>query len=547
MKRRDHWYKNAIIYCLDVETYMDGNGDGIGDFTGLLMRLDQLAALGITCIWLLPFYESPNRDNGYDVSDYYRVDPRLGTLGDFVEFMIRAKQHGIRVIVDLVVNHTSVDHPWFQAARSDPNSPYHDYYLWSEEKPEDAETGVVFPGVQETTWTYDEEAGAYYFHRFYSHQPDLNIANPDVREEIYKIMGFWLQLGVSGFRIDAAPFLIELKGSQESLIDNPHQILRDLRDFLSWRQGDAIILAEANVTMDEVPNYFGDGDKLQMLFHFILMQNIYLALARGEAEPIIRALKEAPPIPDSGQWAIFLRNHDELTLDKLTESEREEVFKAFGPEPEMQIYDRGIRRRLAPMLKNDRRCLELAHSLLMTLPGTPVLWYGQEIGMGDDLSLEERNSVRTPMQWSDEKNGGFSSASREALVRPVIDKGEFGYAQVNFAAQDRDPNSLLSWTEKAIRVRKEYPEFGYGAWELIETNQSGVLAHCCVWEGSSVIALHNLTDQLVTVTLHFEEEDAHQLHDLLGDHLYELEVNTSKEIELSPYGYRWFRVQAEAG
>ena len=545
MKRRDQWYKNAVIYCLDVETYMDGNGDGIGDFKGLMMRLDQLAALGITCIWLLPFFGTPNRDNGYDVSDYYSVDERLGTLGDFVEFMVRAEQYGIRVIIDLVVNHTSIDHPWFQAAREDPDSPYYDYYIWSKEKPEDAEKGVVFPGVQDSTWTYDRKVKQYYFHRFYDHQPDVNIANPAVREEIYRIMGFWLRLGVSGFRIDAAPFLIELKGEGESPSEDAHQILRDMRDFLSWRQGDAILLAEANVEQELLPAYFGDGDKLQMLFHFILMQNIYLALARGNAEPIIRALKETPPIPESGQWAIFLRNHDELTLDKLTDSEREEVYAAFGPEPEMQIYDRGIRRRLAPMLKNDRRCLEMVHSLLMTLPGTPVLWYGQEIGMGDDLSQEERNSVRTPMQWSDGKNGGFSSAPREALVRPVISKGEFSYKKVNFAVQDRDPDSLLSWMEKAIRVRKEYPEFGYGAWELIDTDQPSVVAHRCVWEGTSVIALHNLADKDVTVSLQFsKEESTSQLHDLLGDHLYEIEVDTSQEIELAPYGYRWFQVKA---
>ncbi len=449
MKRRDQWYKNAVIYCLDVETYMDGNGDGIGDFKGLMMRLDQLASLGITCIWLLPFYGTPNRDNGYDVSDYYNVDARLGNLGDFVEFMIRAQEYGIRVIVDLVVNHTSIDHPWFQAAQSDPKSKYRDYYIWSKEKPEDANKGIAFPGVQKTTWTYDEKAQEYYFHRFYYHQPDLNIANPAVREEILKIMGFWLQIGVSGFRVDAAPFLIESKGPEESLSDDPHMIFREMRDFLSWRRGDAIILAEANVVYDEVPNYFGDGEKLQMLFDFILMENIYLALARGEAEPIIRALKEAPAIPDSGQWAIFLRNHDELTLDKLSKSEREEVFSAFGPDPNMQIYDRGIRRRLAPMLKNDRRCLELAHSLLLSLPGTPVLWYGQEIGMGEDLSLPERNSVRTPMQWSDSRNAGYSDAPSDKLVRPVISEGEFSYKQVNFAAQDRDKELLAYLDSKS--------------------------------------------------------------------------------------------------
>lgn len=548
MKRRDLWYKNAIIYCLDVETYMDGNGDGIGDFAGLLMRLDQLASLGITCIWLLPFYGTPNRDNGYDVADYYSVDTRLGTMGDFVEFMVRAQQYGIRVMVDLVVNHTSIDHPWFQAARSDPESPYRDFYVWRKEKPEDAHKGVVFPGVQETTWTYDEQAEMYYFHRFYWHQADLNIANPKVRDEIYKIMGFWLQLGVSGFRVDAVPFLIELKdlksGETGSEISDPHRILRDMRDFLSWRRGDAIILAEANVVMDKIPDYFGDGDKLQMLFHFIVMQNIYLALARGEASPVIRSLQAAPPIPETAQWAMFLRNHDELTLDQLTDDERQEVFAAFGPQPNMQIYGRGLRRRLAPMLNGDRRYLEFAHSLMFSLPGTPVLWYGQEIGMGEDLSLDERNSVRTPMQWSDEPNAGFSSAPPEQLVRPVVSEGDFSYKKVNFEAQDRNPDSLLSWMEKLIRVRKECPEIGYGDWQIIDTDYACVLAHRCTWEGASVIALHNFSSDTVNVTLNFSEAGEDRLHDLLSDQLYDITADKSPTFELGPYGYRWLRVRA---
>jgi maltose alpha-D-glucosyltransferase/alpha-amylase len=520
-----------------------GNGDGIGDFEGLMMRLDQFASIGITCIWLLPFYPTPNRDNGYDVSDYYNVDPRLGTLGDFVEFVNRAQGLGIRVMVDLVVNHTSIDHPWFQSARQGPDSKYHDWYVWSKEKPKKLDEGTVFPGVQDATWTYDEKAKAWYFHRFYWHQPDLNIANPAVRDEILKIMGFWIQLGVSGFRVDAAPFLIELKTENPHDIDDPHNILKDMRHFLSWRRGDAIILAEANVEMKKIPPYFGDGDKLQMLFNFLLNQHIFLALARGKAEPIVEALQEIPPIPNVGQWAIFLRNHDELSLDKLTKREREQVYKAFGPEPEMQIYDRGIRRRLAPMLKNDRRCLELAYSLLLTLPGTPVLWYGDEIGMGDDLSQEERNSVRTPMQWADEKNGGFSTAAPRKLVRPVISQGEFGYQKVNFDSQVRDKNSLLNWLERAIRARKECPEFGYGKWELIETDEPSVFAHRCIWDGSVVLALHNLVEKDVSVKLKFGSHDERQLYDLLSDQLYDIQDDLSQEIDLGPYGYRWFRVK----
>lgn len=545
MKRRDLWYKNAIIYCLDVDTYMDGNGDGIGDFTGLMMRLDQLAALGITCIWLLPIYPTPNRDNGYDVSDYYNIDPRLGTLGDFVEFMNRAEQLGIRVMVDLVVNHTSIDHPWFQSARSDPNSPYRDWYVWSKEKPKKMNQGTVFPGVQDTTWTYDEQAEAYYFHRFYSHQPDLNIANPAVRDEILKIMGFWIQLGVSGFRVDAAPFLIEDKINNQNPEHDPHNMLKTMRHFLSWRRGDAIILAEANVEPKMLPAYFGDGDKLQMLFNFYLNQHIFLALAREDAAPIVKSLKRTPAIPSVGQWAVFLRNHDELSLDKLTKAEREEVFQKFGPEPDMQIYGRGIRRRLAPMLNNDRRCLELAYSLLLTLPGTPVLWYGEEIGMGDDLSLEERNSVRTPMQWSEDENAGFSTAVPDDLIRPVIRKGEFGYKRVNFDRQNRDHKSLMNWLEKAIRARKACPEFGYGEWEIIQTDAPGVLAHRCTWDDTVVLALHNLSSKEVSVQIDLSMNGAKQLYDVLGDQLYDLHGDSAKKIELGPYGYRWFRVRSD--
>ncbi|NJL94757.1 MAG: trehalose synthase [Anaerolineae bacterium] len=407
----DLWHKTAIFYCLDVETYMDGNNDGVGDFRGLRLRLDEIASLGVNCIWLLPFYPSPNRDNGYDIMDYYGVDPRLGNLGDFVDFIHHAKEYGIRVIIDLVVNHTSMDHPWFQKAVEDPHSKYYHYYVWSQEKPE-SNAPLVFPGQQESIWTYHEQAGAWYLHRFYAHQPDLNIANPEVQEEIRKIMGFWLQLGVSGFRIDAAPYLIELRGVDAPQHQDPYTYLTSLRTFLSWRHGDAIILGEVNVPNDQLPHYFGDGNRMHMLFDFTLCQNIYLALAQGRAAPIRESLQSLPKTPLASQWAIFLRNHDELNLGKLSDEAKQRVYETFAPEENMQIFGRGIRRRIAPMVGNDRRKLELLHSLMLTMNGSPVLRYGQEIGMGDDLSLPGRNSVRTPMQWSDEINGGFSRAPR---------------------------------------------------------------------------------------------------------------------------------------
>jgi maltose alpha-D-glucosyltransferase/alpha-amylase len=543
----DLWYKNAIIYCLDVEVFMDGNADGIGDFEGLTQRLDYISGLGITCIWLQPFYPSPNQDDGYDVMDFYNVDPRLGTLGDFVEFMRAARERGLRVIIDLVVNHTSVQHPWFQAARADKNSKYRDFYVWTDEKPADADDGVIFPGVQKSTWTYDEQAGAYYFHRFYEYQPDLNITNPAVREEIYKIMGFWLELGISGFRIDAAPFLIELKGIKDTEgVTDPYLYLKEMRNLLSWRRGDAIVLAEANVSMEEVTHYFGDGDKMHMLFHFVVNQGIMLALVREQAAPIVEALKAAPEIPEMGQWAQFIRNHDELSLDKLSDAEREEIAAKFAPDKKnMWIYERGIRRRMPPMLNNDERQIKLAYSLMFTLPGTPVVRYGEEIGMGDDLSLNERNSTRTPMQWSNENNGGFSAAAPEQLVRPVITEGEYGYKQLNVLTQRRNPLSLLNWMERAIRTRNDTPEFGWGKWQLLETGNPSVLAHRCQWKSGIVIAIHNLAREACTVKLDLGQPNVQYFIDLLSDEQYHPVESSSCTVELQGYGYRWLRVGGE--
>lgn len=537
----DLWYKSAIIYCLDVETYMDANGDGIGDFEGLTERLNYLAGLGITCIWLMPFYPTPNRDNGYDIKDFYNVDPRLGTLGDFVEFARQANERGMRVIIDLVVNHTSIEHPWFQEACKNKNSKYRDFYIWADEKPEDAEKGVIFPGVQDSTWTYSKEAGAYYFHQFYEHQADLNVENPKVWQEIQKIMGFWLQLGVSGFRLDAAPFLVELKRVHGSSKDE-YAYLEEMRQFLSWRRGDAIILAEANVPMEDVPHYFGDGDKMQMLFHFMANQYLILALAREEAAPLIEGLKAPPEIPQVGQWAYFVRNHDELSLDKLSDEQQEEILTKFKlDKEEVWIYDRGVRRRFPPMVEGDPRRLRLAYSLIFTMPGTPVLFYGEEIGLGDDLSQQERNSIRPPMQWSGEANAGFSTAPPEQLFRPVISDDQFGYQHLNVIAQRRDADSLLNWMERAIRMRKECPEFGWGDWQIIGTDHPSVFAHRCDWQDGAVVAVHNLAGEACSVTLNLKENED-RLIDLLGDRPYQQSEGNSHEVELDGYGYRWFRV-----
>ncbi|MCX7596155.1 MAG: alpha-amylase family protein [Fischerella sp.] len=534
------WYKNAIIYSLDVETFIDSDGDGVGDFPGLTKRIDHLAGLGVTCLWLLPFYPSPNRDNGYDIIDYYNVDPRLGTLGDFVEFMHEAGERGIRVIIDLVVNHTSNQHPWFQAACADKNSKYHDYYVWTEEPPKNESIEIMFPDVEDSVWEYEEKVGAYYLHHFYKEQPDLNIANPAVQKEIYKIMAFWLALGVSGFRVDAAPYLIKgmgIKNAEKSDLDH---FLSDMREFLLSRRGDAVLLAEANVETEEFAIYFGDGDRMHMLFNFWLNQYMFLALARQEAAPLCHGLKTLPEIPHIGQWVNFVRHHDELTLSELNDAERQEIFAAFAPEEHMQIYGRGIRRRLPPMVNGDRRRIELIYSLLFSLPGTSLVRYGEEIGMGDDLSLPDRDSVRTPMQWSNEPNGGFSTAASEFLPHPVISQGEYSYQQVNVASQQRQPDSFINWMERAIRIRKQCPELGRGQWQILEVDRPSVFAHCCEWEGNAVIAFHNLADKACNVTL--KSQKYKYLIDLFCNCEYEPLNGGTHSIPLSAYGYRWFRV-----
>ena len=537
----DLWYKNAVIYCLDVEKYVDGNNDGIGDFAGLTRRLDYLAGLGVTCIWLQPFYESPNRDNGYDVSNYYAVHPKLGTFGEFVDFMNHAEQIGIRVIADLVVNHTSERHPWFQAARKDPNSPYRNWYLWSKTRPPDYNKGMVFPGVQKATWTRDEVAGEYYFHRFYDFQPDLDTMNEAVRTEILRIMGFWLQLGVCGFRMDAVPFLISRKGVRV----RPHkdyEFLHEMRDFLQWRRRDAVLLAEANVPPDESLEYFGDlGDRLQMMLNFPVNQRIYFALATGDLKPLITALEATKERPQAAQWVHFLRSHDELDLGRLTKTQREKVFAAFGPTKDMQLYDRGIRRRFVPMVDNDRRRIELAYSLLFTLPGTPMIQYGDEIGMGDDLSLPERECARTPMQWSADQNGGFSTARR--TIRPVISDPIYGYKRVNVEGQRRDPHSLLNWVERKIRMRKECPEISWGDWKILKTNADDVLVMEYTWREHSLIVLHNFVDKPRAVRIPVSTAGTQVLVDLLATNDSRAGEHGHHEIELEPYGYRWFRAR----
>jgi maltose alpha-D-glucosyltransferase / alpha-amylase len=537
----DLWYKNTVIYSLDLETFLDADGDGVGDFEGLIQRLDYLQFLGVGAIWVAPFYRTPNRDNGYDVSDYYGVDPRHGTGGDFVEFVHQAKRRGLRVLIDLVVNHTSVDHPWFEQARADPESRFRDWYVWSKERPPDWDEGMVFPGTQETTWTYDKKAKAYYHHRFYDFQPDLRVENPQVRAEIKRIIGYWLELGVSGFRVDAVPFLIANKEPGTEKKRRHFEYLAEFRRFMQWRTGDSILLGEANVTPKEMAPYFGHdgGDGIHMMFNFWVNQRMILALATGKVRPLQEAIQATLGIPDTAQWANFLRNHDELDLGRLTEKQRQAVFSRFGPEKSMQLYDRGIRRRLAPML-GDRRYEELAYSLMFSLPGTPVVRYGDELRMGDDLTLEGRAAVRTPMQWANEPNAGFSTAKK--TIHPVIDEGVWGYQYVNVAAQRRDPDSFLNWTARLIRLRGECPEIGWGECTVLDAGSPHVLALRYDWRGNSVLVIHNFDERPHEVSLDPGVPDAQRLSDLMRPEELTAKSGTTHTIALAELDYRWYRV-----
>jgi trehalose synthase len=543
----DLWWKNAIVYCVDVEIFLDSDGDGVGDFRGLIRQIDYLAGLGITCLWLMPFYPSPNRDDGYDITDYYGVDPRLGNLGEFVELVRTANDRGIKVIIDLVVNHTSDEHPWFQTARADRSSPFRDYYVWRD-KPSEQPAGIAFPDRERSNWQKDDASGQYYLHRFYRFQPDLNVANPAVQDEIHRIVGFWLQLGVAGFRIDAVPFLLETEGIEEIVEDNPHTFLRNLRSFATRRRGETMLLGEVNAELKALSRFFGDedGDQLNAQFAFMLNQHLWLSLAREDAEPLESVIRTLPTAPPDNSWATFLRNHDELSLDKLTAPQRKEVFKAFGPRRDMQVYGHGLRRRAATMLGGDGPRLRMAWSLLLSLPGTPVIFMGDEIGMGENLSIPDRLSIRVPMQWSDARNGGFSRAPAKQLVRPMR-SGRLGPKHVNVAAQRRDDDSLLNFLERLIRRRKESPEFGWGSSTLIETSAPQLFAHRCEWQGSMVAAVHNLSSRTARARLDLglRKGERAEVDDLLETRRHRPNRDGTLDVELGGYGYMWLRVRRE--
>ncbi|GAB3960956.1 alpha-amylase family protein [Spirosoma harenae] len=536
------WYKNALLYSVDVEVFKDSDHDGVGDFNGLTQQLGYLKKLGVETIWLAPFQPTPNKDDGYDISDFYGIDKRLGTTQDFDEFMRQASQQGIRVIMDLVTNHTSDQHPWFQQARQRPDSPYRSWYVWAKERPKKWDRGMVFPGVQKDVWTLDKQAGEYFYHRFYAFQPDLNMQNPVVQQEMRKIIRHWLDKGISGFRVDAVPFLIEIANPDFDPDKPDHQfdIITQMHQFIQWHKRDAIVLGEANVDPKEQEPYFGkDGQNMQTMFNFFANQHLFYALATGETKLLRKALDDTKNIPPTAQWAHFLRNHDEIDLGRLSDAERGKVYDRMGPDSTMQLYDRGIRRRLAPML-GDKRLIELAYSVLFSLPGMPVIRYGEEIGMGDDLGLQERLSVRTPMQWSNGVNGGFSDASK--TVRPIISQGPYGYPKVNVAAQQADSTSLLNQVTKLARLRKQCPEIGWGTWKLLDTGSQHVLAIQYDWQGRSLVMIHNFSPEPQPCAIATSLKANRSLINLSTKQPSQVDAKGGYAVQLPGYGYSWFRV-----
>jgi maltose alpha-D-glucosyltransferase/alpha-amylase len=541
------WYKDAVIYELHVKTFCDSNGDGIGDFPGLTSKLDYIAALGATAIWLLPFYPSPLRDDGYDVADYTGVNPDYGTLDDVRAFLAAARALGLRVITELVLNHTSDQHAWFQRARLAPlGSPERDYYVWSDDNQKYAGTRVIFNDTETANWTWDPAAGAYYWHRFFSHQPDLNFDNPHIAAEFVNVMRFWADLGVDGFRLDAIPYLIEREGTSNENLPQTHAIIRSLRASLNAIAPGCMFLAEANLPAAEALQYFGNGDECQMAFNFPLMPRLYLALARADATPIVESIAATGGIPPSCQWAIFLRNHDELTLEMVTPEDREYLWQAYAPHDRDRI-NLGIRRRLAPLLGNDRRRIELLNFLLVTLPGTPVIYYGDEIGMGDDTALNDRDGVRTPMQWQSGANAGFSTAAPHRLALPVIKGPEYGPSAVNAEAEAADPGSLLNWTRALLARRQLHQAFGRGGITFLPASSTkAALAFSRETADDSVLCVANLGGSDIALDVAVPAAAGREARDISGPQTIVKLVSGGLQVTLPPFGFRWFHLAKEA-
>jgi maltose alpha-D-glucosyltransferase/alpha-amylase len=536
------WYKDAIIYELHVKAFLDSNANGVGDFAGLVEKLDYLHDLGVTALWLLPMYPSPFKDDGYDISDYLDIHKEYGTLKDFQRFLDEAHRRGLRVITELVINHTSDQHPWFQEARTNPHSPYREYYVWSDTDKKYEAARIIFTDTEKSNWAWDPEAKRYYWHRFFSHQPDLNYDNPQVRREVLDIMKFWLDMGVDGLRVDAVPYLVEREGTTCENLMETHQVIKEIRAALDAAYPDRMLLAEANQWPADVRPYFGNGDEFHMAFHFPLMPRIFMAIRKEDRHPITEIMQQTPPIPPNCQWALFLRNHDELTLEMVTADDRDYMWREYATDPRMRL-NLGIRRRLAPLMDNDRRKIELLNSLLFTMPGTPVLYYGDELGMGDNIYLGDRNGVRTPMQWTGDRNAGFSKADTAMLYSPLNVDPVYGYQALNVEAQQRVPNSFLNWTRRMISVRKQYRAFSRGTLEWIRPANRAILAFVRKYERETLLMVHNLAKSAQPVELDLRRFIGAEVVELLGGTRFPRVAEHSYQLSLAPYGFFWFRLE----
>jgi maltose alpha-D-glucosyltransferase/alpha-amylase len=536
------WYKDAIIYQLHIKSYRDSNSDGFGDFRGLIEKLDYIHQLGANTIWLLPFYPSPLKDDGYDIASYEEINSTYGTVEDFRAFLDASHARGIRVVTELVINHTSDQHPWFQRARRAPkNSPERDWYVWSDDPNKFAETRVIFTDTEKSNWSWDPEAQQFYWHRFFSHQPDLNFDNPEVLEAVINVMRFWLRMGVDGLRLDAIPYLIEREGTNCENLPETHEVLRTLRATLDAEFPNRIFLAEANQWPSDVRPYFGNSDECHMAFHFPVMPRMYMAIRKEDRTPIVDIMRQTPEIPTDCQWAIFLRNHDELTLEMVTNEERDYMYREYARDPRMRI-NVGIRRRLAPLMESGRRQIELMNALLMSMPGTPIMYYGDELGMGDNIYLGDRNGVRTPMQWSADRNAGFSEADTAALYSPLIVDPPYGYHTVNVQAQERVPTSLLRWMRRLIAVRQGYKAFGRGTWEPLDAANRRVLIFLRRYKDETILCVNNLSRFAQFVELDLRDFHGKVPLELWSKNCFPPIGELPYLLTLGPHNFLWFRI-----
>ncbi|MGH2761876.1 MAG: maltose alpha-D-glucosyltransferase [Thermoleophilaceae bacterium] len=538
------WFKTAVFYEIHIRGFFDGDGDGSGDFRGLTEKLDYLQWLGVDCIWLLPMYRSPLRDGGYDISDFFAIHEDYGVLEDVRRFIDEAHQRGVRVIADLVMNHTSIDHPWFQEARSSPDSPKRNWYVWSDTHERYRDARIIFVDSETSNWTWDDQAGAYYWHRFFGHQPDLNYDEPAVQEAMLDVLRFWLDLGLDGFRLDAVPYLFEREGTNCENLEETHDYLRRVRRAVEGSYPDRVLLAEANQWPADVVDYFGQGDECHMAFHFPVMPRMFMSARREDATPILEILDQTPAIPDNCQWGLFLRNHDELTLEMVTDDERDYMYEEYAKDPRMRL-NLGIRRRLAPLLDNGRAEIELMTAILFSLPGSPVLYYGDEIGMGDNVYLGDRDGVRTPMQWTGDRNGGFSSADFAQLYAPASMDPVYGFQALNVEAQLRTPSSLLRWTHRFIAMRKEHPVFGLGSYEPLRPANRRIFAHLRRYEREVLLCVHNLARSAQAVELDLSEFEGRHPEEMFGRSRFPRIGELPYLLTLGPRGFYWFRLLEE--